>query len=288
MDYRFSTSCNHHGTIKPVQSRGGKHAGKWLCRIQGPVVTAKSMDVKTIYCAPYLGAAKAAIVKFLEITVDTITTTGQSCVLSTGASTPRVNKNSEFDDNDDELAAFDLEAAVSSAKKLPPSFTAPAGGLRDDLPPQFPRTQLKYTSPVVNQNKDTAQKDLDLFKKEKTSLQNDIKAMKQQREVFEIEAKSVQLEVNRLENQERSIGDEIDRLKQEKCRIENDIHQLTKEKDNVTADKKEITRLKDEISTMNKEYSKLKADVEKLKHERDIYEKGAQDASRKKINLKRK
>lgn len=135
MSFQFTTStCHHHGTIKPVTSNTGKHAGKWTCKIKGPIVTAQGLNVKTLFSAPYIGAAKAAIAKYLKITVSELKVVDEA-VHSSGPgggtpspqrqmyqSTPQSNNGRmmEFDDNDDEFASFDLHAVVSSAKKQPP------------------------------------------------------------------------------------------------------------------------------------------------------------------------
>jgi len=132
MNFQFKTSsCHHHGTIKPVKPNTGKHTGKWICSINGPSVTAQGMVAETIYTAPYIGAAKAAIAKFLQITVSQLETVqsssqGGTQILSERQreqTTPQRNVRMgelKFDDNDDEFANFDLRAAVSSAKKQSP------------------------------------------------------------------------------------------------------------------------------------------------------------------------
>jgi len=130
MNFQFKTSrCHHQGTIKPVQSITGKHAGKWVSRIKGPSVTSQGMSVKAVYSAPYIGVAKAAIAKFLKITVlevldEALHSLSKAEDKSSSARkmTPQkaANRMSEFDDNDEEFANFDLHAVVLSAKKQSP------------------------------------------------------------------------------------------------------------------------------------------------------------------------
>lgn len=72
---QFNTKDYHSGTIKPVQSTKGQHAGKWICRISGPKVSnSLSGGCKIVYSAPYIGAAKAVIAKFLNIKVSDVET----------------------------------------------------------------------------------------------------------------------------------------------------------------------------------------------------------------------
>ena len=114
MNIQFNTSDRHNGTIKPVKSSTGKHAGKWVCRIHGPGLSSKC---KTVYSAPYIGAAKAAIAKYLNITVsEVVEVVPTSCATQGGGGTAAVH-HEEFDDgNDEDFANFDLNAAVTSAR----------------------------------------------------------------------------------------------------------------------------------------------------------------------------
>ena len=81
--------------------------------------------MKTLYTAPYIGAAKAAIAKFLRVAVSELDTVPQSSSQGT-ATTPGQSRSrkaqttlqQEFDDNDDELSSFDLHAAVASVSPL--------------------------------------------------------------------------------------------------------------------------------------------------------------------------
>ena len=109
---QFNTKDYHSGTIKPVQSTTGQHAGKWVCRISGPKVAGNnnlSGGCKIVYAAPYIGAAKAVIAKFLNIKVSEVETVVPSTYASQGgSSTPTIARQvGEFDEYDDDLANFD-------------------------------------------------------------------------------------------------------------------------------------------------------------------------------------
>lgn len=91
-----------------------------MCKVKGPSITSQGTNVKTLYTAPFIGASKAAIAKCLKITVSEIMDESHSAnAKGVGVSTPVHNTN-QFGDDDDELANFDLSAAVSSAKKQSP------------------------------------------------------------------------------------------------------------------------------------------------------------------------
>jgi predicted nucleic acid-binding Zn-ribbon protein len=282
MDYQFTTSCNHHGTIKPVQSTEGKHAGKWFCRIQGPAVTSKGMNVKTIYCAPYLGAAKASIAKFLGVTVSTISTSGEHSGTSTpfSTSTPIAKKNcgrdssnnlaGEFDDNDDELASFDLETVVQSAKKQKlspnPYASARTSASITSKPPTIPKQHLASDSYPVSQQK---VKELSALEERKSKLQNDIKSTLQQKEVLDNETKAATQELDKLRGTTRAVRDGVKELTREKNQLQNDINKLRQEKSDAALESQEANKLKGKTRAMREEYDKLVADVKKLQIEKD-------------------
>ena len=154
-EYQFATNCLHRGTIKPVKSDTGKYAGKWAIRLKGP----SAQKTKTFYCAASLSAAETAIAKNLKINVYQVDIEKpiQCAKMQTpvGAkstrppSKPQPAASSEFDDSeqDDELATFDLDAVVNSARKsmTPLAKKSPSNPYKKNLsnskPPAIPRTK---------------------------------------------------------------------------------------------------------------------------------------------------
>lgn len=272
MDYQFTTSCNHHGTIKPVQSTEGKHAGKWFCRILGPAVTSKGMNLKTVYCAPYLGASKAAIAKFLGVTVSTITTSGGHPGTPCTTSTPIAEKNmmvGEFDHNDDELASFDLDTVVQSAKKqkISPNpynqgASARSSASTRNKPPTIPKQNLTPNSDPVSQQK---VKEVDALNGKKSSLQKSISSILQQKEALENETKAATQELNQLRGTIRAVRDGVEELKKEKSKLQTDINLLKQAKDEAVLESQNANKLKGKTRAMREEYEKLVADVKKLR-----------------------
>ena len=157
-EFQFATNCLHRGAIKPVKSDTGKYAGKWAIRLKGP----STQKTRTLYCAASLSAAEAAIAKHLKISVDQVDVEKPrqaDGTRDTKMQTPAGAKSTtpaagEFDDReqDDELAAFDLDAAVNSARKAmmtPLAKKSPSNPYKKNLPPSKP--------PAVPKTKSTCQ-----------------------------------------------------------------------------------------------------------------------------------
>jgi len=278
--------------------------------------------VKTLYCAPYVGAAKAAIAKFLGIKVSQITTTGENFCVSTPVTKMQSTggSKSEFDDSDDEeLASFDLDAALSSAKKqtCQPSInpykqqlTTPVYNKvctnvgQSSKPPTNPNKlpQLKSNSHIIKPYKNlaTEQIGIDQLKVEKESLQKDIKTISEQKEVLKNET---QQEVNKLKGRTDALRGGVEELKQEKTRLEREINQLKQDKiaseaeardsrknaDSWTSksveEKREHDKLKGRIRAIREEYNALVADVKKTHDQKDALEKAVSTVKAEKDRL---
>ena len=238
-------------------------------------MTSNGMKVKTLYCAPYLSAAKAAIAKFLRITVAEVTTSGGQYSTPIGVGSER-----EFDDvEDQEFASFDLDAVVSSAKKLSQQQSSSVadsscnhqGVTSAPKLPRYPKSQLMFDSPAVQ--KASGQKDLNLLKVEKEGLRKDIEALKQEKDVLEKETNSTERAISKLRDQKSFILDEIDDATQTKTSLQSDITTLRQEKArlDIEADAaiKQVANLKSEAKSENLENEKLKGKVRAIREEYD-------------------
>ena len=302
MNIQFNTKDYHSGTIKPVQSTTGQHAGKWICRISGPKVACNnsiSGGCKIVYSAPYIGAAKAAIAKFLNIKVSEVETVVPSTYASQGgSSTPQ---QGEFDEDDDEIANFDLNAVVSSAKKQqtpPPNHqkkmssssrkSIPSNpyhigtpyNLNNKLPskppPQYPKSSPNPKN--VSASNQKIQIDLNEYKvlreeaealrQEKQSLQKDISSAKQKKKDLDKDIIFTRTENDMLKKESTSLRQQIDKMKGGR-------EDHTKMKSDLKSAKAEYTTVKSELKLANAEHKTVKSDLKSAKAEKEKYEKEA-------------
>lgn len=302
------TSCKHEGTIKAVKSSSGKHAGKWMCKVKGPKVTAtnNNMKVKTLYTAPFLGAAKASIAKFLSITVATVEVTTSSFA-SSGAqevrSTPitvarqqkveskkstNANNTNEFDTgDDDEFANFDLNAAISSAvkqqrsapKKKPyqpygkQSSKGQEGGRKQALPPQhYPITSnYKSSSAATTTTPDAAAAATN-------QLQKELEELRAEKDRLNNEITSAQLEAESIRQENEHITKETQEAKDEKARLRGQIRAIREEQLKLQSDLNSAAKEQQQMMEKSKkvyddeldvEKSKLKGQIRALQEQRD-------------------
>lgn len=71
ISFRFTTDCDHYGTVRPVRATGGAKEGQWSCKILGPKVKLSS-GVKTVYCEPRIIAAQYAIARYLRVQASSV------------------------------------------------------------------------------------------------------------------------------------------------------------------------------------------------------------------------
>lgn len=73
----FSTACGHEAIVKPVKKIGGKHEGKWICRITGPMVT-NQKGVKTTFSKPDQTSSQERIAIALGLTTSEVRLTSHA------------------------------------------------------------------------------------------------------------------------------------------------------------------------------------------------------------------
>jgi len=311
MNFKFNTPCGHHGTIEPAKSNTGTHAGKWVCRVNRPGFAAQGVGVETIYTAPYVGAAKAAIAKFLKITVselDTVQSSPGSGARQGTLATSQTDHFSfrEFDENDDEFASFDLQAAVSSATKKPPPLTnknqqkmSPMNPYKlkqsntpnqygasvrngtppttsrasaSTKPPQYPKPNGKPKSSNLNSSRlNFNVHNANVF----SSIQEEQKKLDGLRE----ESKELRLEKERLQR-------EITMMKQEKEELVKEANVVREENERLRAEsnssKETKDKLKGQIRAIREEHEKAKSDLKAAKQQKETSEEGARTARKEK------
>ena len=296
MNIQFNTSDRHNGTIKPVKSSTGKHAGNWVCRIHGPKVNGHGLSsggCKTVYSAPFIGAAKAAIAKYLNITVsEVVEVVPTSCATQGGGGTT----TGEFDDdNDEDFANFDLNAAVTSAKKqqTPPKHQekfstsssyksvsssnnpyhstptnlnlgayAVKGGVQSSIT-NTPSDQVKQSSikPPPYPKPSIKPSPKDVSTSSATTIQIDLN-----------EYKVLQKQAEALREEKESLQKEITSAKQEKKELEKEAI-FTRTQNEML--KKETTSLRQLVDKMKGESSAKKSELKSAKVELEKYEKEA-------------
>jgi len=264
-EYKFVTPCRHEGTIKPVKS-AGKHAGKWFCRVKGPKVDALGMNVKTMYSAPFIGAAKASIAKFLGITVATVEVTASASgaqVMSTPIAQQKAASKSanEFDTgDDDELANFDLDAAISSAtKQSPPNKDH---GRKQALPPQYPMSNYKPSTQDATCSKDSG------------DLRKELENLRREKDRFNREVGLVKQEAEHIRQENERMTKETDEAKEEKARLKGQIRAIREEHEMLQSDLNTAKQRRDEkheaeIEELHVERSKLKGQIRALQEQRN-------------------
>eukprot|EP00580_Thalassiosira_gravida_P018778 CAMPEP_0201670668 /NCGR_PEP_ID=MMETSP0494-20130426/27495_1 /ASSEMBLY_ACC=CAM_ASM_000839 /TAXON_ID=420259 /ORGANISM="Thalassiosira gravida, Strain GMp14c1" /LENGTH=764 /DNA_ID=CAMNT_0048151785 /DNA_START=510 /DNA_END=2801 /DNA_ORIENTATION=- len=254
------------------------------------------MRVKTIYTAPYIGAANAAIAKFLKITVSELETVESSSRAGGGTSiserklestTPRTGGlGEEFDGNDDEFSRFDLHAAVSSAKKqqplpLPPrQNTTPspyqkckqkmspsnpykaqhstiASGLTK--PPHYPIHDGKLKSPIIHSANASTQEE-----------QRKLNEMRKEVEDLKLEKKRIHKEVVKVKQQNNESEIENERLKKE-----------------FKSSKQEKEKLDGKTRALREEYDKVKNDLREAKQQKEKLDADARIAHEKKEQIEK-
>ena len=303
MDYQFNTKCHHNGTIKAVKSTTGKHAGKWKSRINGSVPDLLGLGVKTIYSPPYIGAAKAAIAKYLHINVSEVEVVPLSSSSSSsvrvqggGSSTPVCQEvvNGEFDDdNDDEdYASFDLNAAVSSAKK------SPSKKQQDTPPPQPYTTSLTANKPTNLNLGDYANKKEVANGGRKLSSSSNSKASKpppypsakcpkhatskssnQQKEENEKLDILLRKEVERLQQEKERLNKEVSSAKNEKKELDKEAIFTRAQNDMLKKETKSLRqqadKMKGDASAFREEHKSGKAELKTAKTQKEQYEQEA-------------
>mmetsp|Transcript_21529 Transcript_21529/g.46808 ORF Transcript_21529/g.46808 Transcript_21529/m.46808 type:complete len:856 (+) Transcript_21529:40-2607(+) len=303
MEFQLKTSnCHHHGTIKPVKSKSGKHMGKWICKITGPSI-AQGFDVKTLYSSPYIGAAKAAIAKFLRITVSEVnvvqsTSASQYDSISTTPLPKRKSGMGEFDDNDEEFADFDLNSAVSSAKKQQPP---PHQHNNSSSPYQSaPNPYYKQQSSTPNNLKATAYNDSALvsrgnrpsnFTLTANSSNNSgkhkppippnassqqkcdqLKAEHNKLDEIRREAERLRLEKECLLKDVRLVGQRKEELEKENNNAREDNERLKSES---KLAKQQNANLTGETRAVHEEYERVKSELKTAKQQKETYKQEA-------------
>mmetsp|Transcript_17763 Transcript_17763/g.42780 ORF Transcript_17763/g.42780 Transcript_17763/m.42780 type:complete len:499 (-) Transcript_17763:772-2268(-) len=303
MNFQFKT-LSHNGTIKPVKSNTGKHAGKWVCRIKGPKVTADGIGTKTIYSAPFIGAAKAAIAKYLRITVSEIE--ADSVAQGGGGGTPQPpeirskHTLSEFDDNEEEFANFDLNAAVSSAvKQLSSSQNSVTSSLKSPLNPynQQPQKSTPNNLNLTAYKKDIAdpvsvgnssswkehgEKKPPKYPKQKSTLK--LSTDRPSALATSVQSEQVKLngmvrETERLRLKREHLLKEVTQAKKQREELEKANNTIRAENKRLGGEsevaKKEKAKLKGGNHALHKEHERAKSDLEKAKQQKEKLEKEA-------------
>ena len=290
MNIQFNTSDRHNGTIKPVKSSTGKHAGKWVCRIHGPGLSSKC---KTVYSAPYIGAAKAAIAKYLNITVSEVVEVVPTSCATQGGGTAAAVHHEEFDDgNDEDFANFDLNAAVTSAKKqqTPPKHQekisssssnknvsnnpyhstptnlnlgayAVKGGTLGSTANTSKQVKQSSIKPPYYPKPSTKPSPKDVSTSSATTIQINLS-----------EYKVLQKQAEALREEKESLQKEITSAKQEKKELEKEAI-FTRTQNEML--KKETTSLKNLVDKMKGESCTKKSELKSAKAELEKYEKEA-------------
>ncbi len=266
-EYHFVTQCKHEGTIKPVKS-SGKHAGKWFCRIKGPKVDALGMNVKTLYTAPFLGASKASIAKFLCITVAAVGVTSSASgerVENTPINQQKAASKStnEFDiGDDDEFASFDLNAAILSATKQSatkkPAYPSNKQPTKQALPPQYPVSNYKLSTSDAASN--DLRKELENLRVEKDRLNKEFCSAKQ--------------EADRIRQENVRMIKETEEAKDEKARLKGQIRAIREEQEKLQSDLNSVkqqrqTKHEAEVNELDVQKKKLKGQIRALQEQRD-------------------
>lgn len=265
-EYHFVTQCKHEGTIKPVKS-SGKHAGKWFCKIKGPKVDALGMNVKTLYTAPFLGAAKASIAKFLCITVVAVEVTSSASgerVENTPINQQKAASKStnEFDiGDDDEFASFDLNAAILSATKQgaakKPAYSSKQP-IKQALPPQYPVSNYKSSTSDAASN--DLRIELENLRVEKDRLNKEVCLAKQ--------------EADRIRQENARMIKETEEAKGEKARLKGQIRAIREEQEKLQSDLNSVkqqlqTKHEAEVNELDEQKKKLKGQIRALQEQRD-------------------
>ena len=293
MNIQFNTSDRHNGTIKPVKSTTGKHAGKWVCRIHGPKVNGHGLSsggCKTVYSAPFIGAAKAAIAKHLNITVsEVVEVVPTSCATQGGGGTT----TGEFDDdNDEDFANFDLNAAVTSAKKqqTPPkhqeklSTSSSYKSVSSNNPYHSTPINLNLGAYAVkggtlgstaNTSKQVKQSLIKPPPYPKPSIKPSPKNETTSSKTIQIdlnEYKVLQKQAEALREEKESLQKEITSAKQEKKELEKEAI-FTRTQNEML--KKETTSLRQLVDKIKGESCTTKSELKSAKAELEKYEKEA-------------
>lgn len=271
-EYHFVTQCKHEGTIKPVKS-SGKHAGKWFCRVKGPKVDALGMNVKTLYTAPFLGAAKASIAKFLCITVAAVEVTSSACgeqVMNTPKNAQQkaaLKNTNEFDTgDDDEFANFDLNAAILSATKQSatkkPSHPSTKQPIKQALPPQYPVSNYKSSTSDAASN--DLRKELENLRAEKDRLNQEVCSAKQEADRIHKENERMTKETMEAKDEKARLKEQIRAIREEQEKLQNDLNSVKQRQDAA-----EKMRHEAEVNELDVQKSKLKGQIRALQEQRD-------------------
>lgn len=261
-EYNFVTSCKHEGTIKAVKSSSGKHAGKWICKVKGPKVTSMNIKVKTLYTAPFLGAAKASIAKFLCVTVATVEVTSSASgaqVISTPILAQQTIQSKKNSNANEFLRSAKLEAdSIRQENERMTKETQEAKDLKVRL-----RGQIRA------------------IREEQLKLQSDLESAKEQMEKSKNENLA---EKSKLKGQIRALQEQRDELK---CDIKsavqkNDAAEKEKHEKELRKLGTEKSKLKGQIRALQELYDQLKSDIEAVSHKKNCAEKETQAALAKK------
>lgn len=268
MELQFKTlRCHHYGSVEPVKATAGIHAGKWICRVNGPTGV-QEMGTKPIYAAPYINAAKAAIAKHLHISVSEVEMlpTSKAQAPETPPTTAcQSSRTIEFEDNDEDFANFDLHAAISSAKKQPatpqqqlvvkrpqnciPTNHCPTsnsnGNHSFNKPPQYP----KRTNELKSCNSEFHEDD------------------------SHVSSLNITTKIKEEQNILAELRKDVDELRQERVGLLNEIcdakkHKEQLENDSCTA-REETAQLKQECMTVEKQIQKLRGTIRAVREEND-------------------
>ena len=269
-EYDFVTQCKHEGTIKPVKS-SGKHAGKWFCRIKGPKVDALGMNVKTLYTAPFLGAAKASIAKFLCITVAAVEVTSSASgerVDNTPINQQKAASKStnEFDtSDDDEFANFDLNAAILSATKQSatkkPAYLSSKQPTKQALPPQYPVSNYKPSTSDAASN--DLRKELENLRVEKDRLNKEVFSAKQEAGLIRQENDRMTKETEEAKDEKARLKGQIRAIREEQEKLQSDLNSVKQQR------QAEKTKHEAEVNELDVEKNKLKGQIRALQEQRD-------------------
>ena len=230
------------------------------------------MNVKTLYTAPFIGAAKASIAKFLSINVTDVEVTSSDVV---NTPTNAQLKADEFDTgDDDELANFDINAAILSAsKQAGKSYRVGSSATKKPsypsnkqaLPPQYPLSTYKPSTSDAASN-DLLSKELENLRAEKDRLNKEVRSAKQ--------------EADRVRQENDRMMKEAQEVKDEKARLKGQIRAIREEHEKLQCDLKSTKQLQDEsekskhereaeVNELDVQKRRLKGQIRALQEQRD-------------------
>ena len=167
----------------------------------------------------------------------------------------------EFDTgDDDELANFDLDAAISSAtKQSPPNKDH---GTKQALPPQYPMSNYKSSTQDATCSKDSG------------DLRKELENLRREKDRFNREVGLVKQEAEHIRQENERMTKETDEAKEEKARLKGQIRAIREEHEMLQSDLNTAKQRRDEkheaeIEELHVERSKLKGQIRALQEQRN-------------------